>query len=491
MVFMLNNQLLSRIATGDGHGEISSYFDGWKAYDSDPYHHVNNPKGMIQMGLAENQLCFDMVEQWMKNNPAASICTSQGSTTFRDIAIFQDYHGLPLFRNAVAKFMGKVRGDKVKFDPDRIVMAGGATGAHETVAFCLADPGEAFLVPTPYYPGFDRDLRWRTGVQLVPVECDSSNNFKLRIEDLESAYEMAKLNNVRVKGLLLTNPSNPLGTILDGDTLRSILSFTNENNIHLICDEIYSATVFGKPDYVSVAEIVDEYQNSNDDGSTKETLNLDLIHIVYSLSKDMGFPGFRVGIIYSYNDVVVSCARKMSSFGLVSTQTQHMIGSMLSDEEFVDEFIAANKRRLAERHSAFTGGLMEVGIRCLKTSNAGLFVWMDLRRLLKEQTVEAETALWRVIINEVKLNVSPGTSFHCSEPGWFRVCFANMDDETMEVALSRIRAFVAENKETMKPVKKLCAQSSLKLSFSGRIYDEFIMSPRSPIAQSPLVRART
>ena len=50
--------------------------------------------------------------------------------------------------------MGKVRGDRVKFDPDRVVMSGGATGAHETVAFCLADPGEAFLVPVPYYPGY-------------------------------------------------------------------------------------------------------------------------------------------------------------------------------------------------------------------------------------------------------------------------------------------------------------------------------------------------
>lgn len=50
--------------------------------------------------------------------------------------------------------MEKVRGDKVTFDPDRIVMSGGATGAHEMMAFCLADPGDAFLVPTPYYPGY-------------------------------------------------------------------------------------------------------------------------------------------------------------------------------------------------------------------------------------------------------------------------------------------------------------------------------------------------
>lgn len=56
---------------------------------------------------------------------------------------------------AVARFMEKVRGNRVRFDPDRIVMSGGATGAQETLAFCLADPGDAFLVPTPYYPGYE------------------------------------------------------------------------------------------------------------------------------------------------------------------------------------------------------------------------------------------------------------------------------------------------------------------------------------------------
>lgn len=54
-------QILSRIATSDGHGENCSYFDGWKAYDNDPFHPTLNPDGVIQMGLAENQVrafCF-------------------------------------------------------------------------------------------------------------------------------------------------------------------------------------------------------------------------------------------------------------------------------------------------------------------------------------------------------------------------------------------------------------------------------------------------
>lgn len=54
----------------------------------------------------------------------------------------------------MAKYMRKVTGGRARFDPDRIVMSGGATGANELIAFCLADPGDAFLIPTPYYPAY-------------------------------------------------------------------------------------------------------------------------------------------------------------------------------------------------------------------------------------------------------------------------------------------------------------------------------------------------
>ncbi|KAL3498900.1 hypothetical protein ACH5RR_041632 [Cinchona calisaya] len=474
---------LSKIATNDGHGEISQYFDGWKAYDSDPYHPTRNPNGVIQMGLAENQLCFDLIQEWVLEHPEASICTAEGANNFMEIAIYQDYHGLQEFRNAVARFMEKVRGDRVRFDPNRIVMSGGATGACETLAFCLADRGDAFLVPTPYYPAYDRDLCWRTGVQLFPIICDSSNDFKVTRKSMEEAYQKAQESNIRVKGFLLNNPSNPLGTVLDREVLKEIVTFINDKNIHLISDEIYSATVFDQPDFVSISEIIEE------DGVR---CNRDLIHIVYSLSKDLGFPGFRVGIVYSYNDSVMSCARKMSSFGLISTQTQHFVKSILSDEKFIEKFISKSSERLAKRHSFFTGGLSQVGIGTLK-SNAGLYFWMDLRKLLREPTVEAETELWRIIINEVKLNVSPGSSFHCSEPGWFRVCVANMDDECAKVALRRIHKFVLlYSKGITEPTtpKNHCRSRKLQLSLSFRRLDErmMIMSPHSPMA-SPLVRA--
>lgn len=50
--------------------------------------------------------------------------------------------------------MEEIRGNKVSFDPNKIVLTAGATSANETLIFCLAEAGDAILIPTPYYPGY-------------------------------------------------------------------------------------------------------------------------------------------------------------------------------------------------------------------------------------------------------------------------------------------------------------------------------------------------
>lgn len=53
---LVHSVQLSKVAESEKHGENSPYFAGWKAYDEDPYDEVGNPSGVIQMGLAENQV---------------------------------------------------------------------------------------------------------------------------------------------------------------------------------------------------------------------------------------------------------------------------------------------------------------------------------------------------------------------------------------------------------------------------------------------------
>ncbi|XP_012068151.1 1-aminocyclopropane-1-carboxylate synthase 3 [Jatropha curcas] len=431
--------MLSSKAEGESHGQDSSYFHGWREYEKNPYHPLHNPNGILQMGLAENQLSLDLLESWIENNPDSMELKRNGESIFRELALFQDYHGLPAFKNALGNFMAQIRRNKVKFDPNKLVLTAGSTSANETLMFCLAERGDAFLLPTPYYPGFDRDLKWRTEVEIIPIHCTSSNGFRITMSALEKAYQEALKLKLRVKGIFITNPSNPLGTSMTRYELSLIITFAIAKHIHIVSDEIYCVTVFDNPNFISIREaLMDQRQLENTDIWRR-------IHIVYSNSKDLGLPGFRIGMIYSDNETVVAAATKMSSFGLISSQTQYLLSCMLSDKKFITNYLKENRKRLKNRKETFVSGLQNAGLNCLK-SNAGLFCWVDMRRLLSSQTFEAEKELWKLIVDEVGLNISPGSSFHCFEPGWFRVCFANLSEEMLDVAIGRINNFVASNR---------------------------------------------
>lgn len=433
-------QLLSKKAGCNTHGQDSSYFLGWEEYEKNPFHPITNPSGIIQMGLAENQLSFDLVEDWLEKNPDALGLRRGGASVFRELALFQDYHGLPAFKNALARFMSEQRDYRVAFDPSNIVLTAGATSANEALMFCLADQGDAFLIPTPYYPGFDRDLKWRTGAEIVPVHCTSANGFRVTRAALDDAYRRAQKRRLRVKGVLITNPSNPLGTAVPPADLEMIVDFVAAKGIHLVSDEIYSGTAFSEPGFVSVLEVLAARAPLAADYALD-----DRVHVVYSLSKDLGLPGFRVGAIYSSNPAVVSAATKMSSFGLVSSQTQYLLAALLGDKDFTRRYLAENKRRIKERHDQLVDGLKDIGIACLE-SNAGLFCWVNMSHLMHTRSFEGEMTLWKKVVYDVGLNISPGSSCHCSEPGWFRVCFANMSAKTLDVAMQRLGDFVQSSK---------------------------------------------
>ncbi|KAL0319894.1 UNVERIFIED_CONTAM: 1-aminocyclopropane-1-carboxylate synthase [Sesamum radiatum] len=149
---------------------------------------------------------------------------------------------------------------------------------------------------------------------------------------------------------------------MDRATLRTLVSFINDKQNHFLCDEVYATTVFQSPEFVSVSYIIEELE-----------CNRNLIHVLYGLAKDYRLSGFRVGIVYSYNDAVMNLCHKMSTACLVSSQTQYFMASMLSDDDqFIDKFLLESATRLRRRHDAFIKVLAKAGIKCCWEFGGGL-----------------------------------------------------------------------------------------------------------------------
>uniref|UniRef100_A0A0D9WLD3 Aminotransferase class I/classII large domain-containing protein n=1 Tax=Leersia perrieri TaxID=77586 RepID=A0A0D9WLD3_9ORYZ len=417
----------------------SLYYAGLRRCADDPYHPTSNSDGVIQLGLADNYLSLDLVGKWMEEHAAAAIAggddEEERELSIRGLAAYQPYDGILALKMALAGFMRQVMQESVSFDPSQMVITSGATPAMEILSFCLADPGNAFLVPSPYYPGWDRDIKWRTGIELIPVPCRSTDNFNISITALEIAYNQAKKRGIKVRGILISNPNNPTGSFVPKQTLHDLLEFATEKNIHLISDEVFAGSTYGSGKFVSVAEVIDDL----------EDFDKGRVHIIYGLSKDLSLAGFRVGVIYSYNEGIVTAAAKIARFSSVSTPTQRLLVAMLSDQKFISDYLKINKERLRNMYHLLVDALNQVGIECFKSSG-GFYCWADMSKFIRSYSEKGERKLWDRLLEEAKVNATPGSSCHCIEPGWFRCCFTTLSEQDIPVLVERLRRITDNHK---------------------------------------------
>ncbi|VFQ99613.1 unnamed protein product [Cuscuta campestris] len=420
---------LSARASSTSKPNDSAYYIGLDRFLEDPYDEIKNPDGIINLGLTENRLSLDLIEKWLSNNVRDSALGKLG-LNISGISAYQPFDGLFELKVAMAGYMSEVMGRAVSYNPLQMVLTSGATPAIEMLFFCLADQGDAFLIPTPYYPGFDRDIRYRTGVELIPVHCRSSDDFVLSITALEQAFNNARKRGQKVRGILISNPSNPVGNLMTRELLYDLLDFAREKNIHIISDEIFAGSNHGNKEFVSMAEMIES-----------EDFDRDRVHIIYGLSKDLSLPGFRVGVIYSFNENVLAASRRLARFSSVSVPTQRLLVSMLTDMGFIRDYQKENTQRLRRMYELFTAGLNEVGVECSR-SDAGFCCWVNMSRLINPYNEKGEMELWQKLLNMAKTNVTPGSACHCIEHGWFRFCFTTLREKDIPLVAERIRRVV-------------------------------------------------
>ena len=75
-----------------------------------------------------------------------------------------------------------------------------------------------------------------------------------------------------------------------------------------------------------------------------------------------------------------------------------------------------------------------------------MFVWVNLRAWLPEDSWEGERQLWGQVCDGAKVILTPGESCHAAQPGYFRLCFAWVPPEALSAAVDRLAALLATAK---------------------------------------------
>jgi 1-aminocyclopropane-1-carboxylate synthase len=71
-----------------------------------------------------------------------------------------------------------------------------------------------------------------------------------------------------------------------------------------------------------------------------------------------------------------------------------------------------------------------------------LFLLADFRRFMDEPTWAEEDRIWRLILNEANVNMTPGSACQIGEPGFMRICFATEPPEVVAAAIRHIGSLV-------------------------------------------------
>ena len=369
-----------------------------------------NPEGCINLGTAEHAMLCPAMSELLKNAPVA----------LEEDLRYQCLHGKYSARQKIAQWLSLRAGRQL--DPEKVVLASGATAIIEALGFALCDPGDYMLIPAPCYSGFHYDLESRAQVQLEYIPCWAKDGFALLPENIESVFKQACSQGKKIKALLLHSPANPVGRIYTASELRAYSDFCFKAGISLVVDEVCSDTSFDLSQFVSALKLEGDH-----------------VHVIHSLGKGYGMAGLASGFFYSDNAEMVQAVACQACFARMPNHLQSQIVWLLEHHD-ISQILERSCRQLYGVANDLVNRLGEIGIKSAPPQ-AGVFIWSYLGAAAGVKSFSDERRVFEQLMVDSRLNISPGQFFNAFEPGWFRLCFS-VPEPQLSTAVQRLARFI-------------------------------------------------
>ena len=231
--------------------------------------------------------------------------------------------GLPELLDAIAK---KENAKGLSIDGKNILITNGVSEGLDMVISSIVEDGDEVLLPGPYYPPYASYVRLHGG---KPIEfAVDLENSRPDIDDIKTKI------TPKTVAICLISPNNPTGLIFDKNSLKQIVDIANENNLYIICDEIYDKIIFDQ-DFTGIAKVAGDSP----------------VIILNGFSKVHLMSGWRIGYIAFNNSPQLDLIREnLPKLARVRISTNlpvqyAALESLRGPQDYISEFVSELRKR--------------------------------------------------------------------------------------------------------------------------------------------------
>ena len=275
---------------------------------------------------------------------------------------------------------------------DDIMATHGGSEALEIILSCILEDGDEILIPEPYYPNYATFVGVTgASIRAIPTSPEAGYRYATR-EQIEP------LINEHTRAILVTNPGNPTGVVLNRQEMRLLADIAKEHELFLISDEVYREIVYGAEAPSSMLEFADAAEN---------------VAVVDSVSKRFSATGARVGALLSRNRELMDEAMKICQ-GRLCAATLDQVAAAAMYRQLSASYFAGMREEYRRRKEAVVAALHKLpGVKFAEPEGA-FYVMASL-------PVDDAEKLQYFLLEEFEDNgetvmYAPGEGFY-SEPG--------------------------------------------------------------------------
>lgn len=345
--------------------------------------------------------------------------------------------GIWELREAVASLYNRLfrRGLPSQYSADNVAISGGGRTALTRVAAALGHVNLGHFLPD--YTAYEELLDVFRLFSPIPILLESDRGYAFTAADLRREVSGRGLGAV-----LLSNPSNPTGKVIGGDTLAEWVAVARDEDCALILDEFYSHYVW-RPDLAAQGGISTAARYVED-------VDRDPVVILDGLTKNWRYPGWRMTWTVGPKKVIEAVTSAGSFLdGGGSRPLQRAALDLLTPEATLAE-TAAIAAEFGRKRARMLNGLRDVGFTVDLPPEGTFYVWASAQHL--PPSINDGMSFFRAALDQKVISV-PGDFFDVN-PGKRRGHGSRFRRHLrfsfgppmarIDLALDRIRALVAQ-----------------------------------------------